>query len=196
MNPMEPLLSQALGCTVCSEKLPHAPRPVLSVAPKSRILVIGQAPGAKVHESGKPWDDASGRTLRKWLGVDDETFYDPNRFALLPMGFCYPGKGLSGDLPPRPECAPLWHARIRETMTEVRLSLLIGRYAQEYYLKDERGLTLTETTRAYRKYLPRYFPLPHPSPRNGFWLRRNAWFEKDALPELRQAVAAALSDEA
>jgi len=149
---------------------------------------VGQAPGTKVHASGIPWDDASGKQLRKWLNISDDVFYDETKIAIVPMGFCYPGKGRSGDLPPRKECAPLWHDRTQELMTNVELILLIGAYAQEYYLGADERRTLTERVKSYQRYLPRHFPLPHPSPRNGFWLRRNPWFEQGVLPELQKRV--------
>jgi uracil-DNA glycosylase len=156
------------------------------------MAIIGQAPGTKVHETGIPWDDPSGRQLRKWLGVTDEVFYDPSMIALIPMGFCYPGKGKSGDLPPRPECAPLWHEALLRKMPELQLIVVIGIYAQAYYLKGDAKKNLTETVKAYHDYLPEHFPLPHPSPRNRFWLSKNQWFEKEVVPELKKRVSAAI----
>jgi uracil-DNA glycosylase len=185
---MKPLLRDIAKCTVCAARLPHGPRPVLAAGARSRIVIIGQAPGRKVHESGVAWQDQSGNTLRAWLGVDAETFYDTAKFALVPMGFCYPGSGKTGDLPPRPECAPLWHERLLAAMKDVKLILLIGQYSQARYLGDEAGETLTETVRAFREHLPRHLPLPHPSPRNRIWLRRNPWFEKKVLPDLQARV--------
>lgn len=182
------LLQDIRQCTICKSQLAHDPNPVVSASPNSRILVIGQAPGTKVHASGIPWDDASGRNLRKWLGVTDAQFYDTNLFGIVPMGFCYPGKGKSGDLPPRPECAPQWHDMIFNQMPEVKLILLIGQYAQKYYLKDRIKPTLTETVRNFRDYLPHYFCLVHPSPRNGIWMRKNEWFEHQVIPQLQQTV--------
>jgi len=161
----------------------------MSAAIDSRILIIGQAPGRKVHESGVPWDDPSGDLLRRWMGIDKPTFYDAHKIGIVPMGFCYPGKGNSGDLPPRPECAPLWHPQLFEQFNNVRLTLLIGQYAQRYYLKDAARRNLTETVRDFEHYLPRYFPLPHPSPRNRFWLAKNEWFAADVLPELAKQVS-------
>lgn len=158
----------------------------MSAHPESKIVIIGQAPGRKVHNSGIPWDDASGDNLRRWLGVDKATFYDPKVFAILPMGFCFPGTGKSGDLPPRPECAPLWHERVLAEMHSVRKTLLIGQYAQAQYLGDRRGKTLTETVRNWRDYLPEFLPLPHPSPRNNIWMKKNPWFAEEVLPELRK----------
>jgi len=185
---MKDFLSEMRSCTVCSKHLPLGPRPIVSAHPNSKIAIIGQAPGSKVHETGVPWDDPSGKQLRKWLGVTDEQFYDVQLFALVPMGFCYPGKGKSGDLPPRPECAPLWHPTLFDGMASLDLIILIGQYAQRYYLGDEMGTTLTETVRNYQRYLPKYFVLPHPSPRNRFWLSKNPWFNEQVVPELNNQV--------
>lgn len=184
------LITEARGCTICAAELPLGPRPILQVGPSAQIIIIGQAPGRRVHESGVPWDDPSGERLRAWLGVDSRTFYDPNQIALLPMGFCYPGTGRSGDLPPRPECAPTWHPRILDQLSEDRLTILIGRHAQARYLPGRAG-TLTETVRRWRDHLPT-FVLPHPSPRNQSWLRKNPWLETDVLPALQRHVAATL----
>lgn len=183
------LLQNIKQCRICEEFLDLGPNPVVSVSKKSKILVIGQAPGTKVHASGIPWDDASGKNLRKWLGVTNEQFYDPDLFGIVPMGFCYPGKGKSGDLPPRPECAPKWHTALMDHMPEVRLTLLIGQYAQGYYLGDRKKKTLTETVRNFREYLPDFLPLVHPSPRNGIWMRKNEWFEEEIVPELQSVVS-------
>jgi len=188
----EKLLAEIRACRVCAEHLPHGPRPVLAASPDARLLIIGQAPGRKVHESGIPWQDVSGDRLRAWLEVDRETFYDPSRIALLPTGFCYPGSGRSGDLPPRPECAPLWKPRLHPALGRVRLTLLVGSYAQAEELGERAKATLTETVKAWREYGPGVIPLPHPSPRNRLWLRRNPWFEQELLPELRTSVQAAL----
>ncbi|MCB9331441.1 MAG: uracil-DNA glycosylase family protein [Lewinellaceae bacterium] len=185
-------VQQAKSCTHCTQHLPHGPRPVFTVHPDARILIIGQAPGRKVHESGIPWDDVSGNRLRNWLGVDAPTFYNPECFALLPMGFCYPGTGKSGDLPPRPECAPLWHQPLLRMMPGITLTLLFGQYAQERYLGAAQKNTLTETVRNWRAYVPNYLPLPHPSPRNQIWTRKNPWFEAEVLPYLKEQVALAL----
>lgn len=192
---MNALLREVSRCVACAKWLPHEPRPVLSVGPEARILVIGQAPGRKVHATGIPWNDPSGDTLRVWLGVDREAFYDTRNFALMPMGFCYPGKGRSGDLPPRPECAPLWHARLRRAMPRIQLTLLIGQYSQAHYLGDARGATLAETVRRAKEFLPAFLPLPHPSPRNRLWLRKNAWFEAEVVPLLRERAKSILSAE-
>ncbi len=173
---------------VCADHLDLGPRPVVSGHIHSKIVVIGQAPGTKVHASGIPWDDASGKQLRKWLGVSDEAFYDAQKFAIVPMGFCYPGKGKSGDLPPRPECAPLWHEALLTKMPNVELIILIGMYAQNYYLKKKAKKNLTETVRNYKEYLPNYFVLPHPSPRNRFWLTKNPWFEEEVLHNFQEII--------
>jgi uracil-DNA glycosylase len=162
--------------------------PVVRAHPKSKIAIIGQAPGSIVHQTGVPWDDKSGQRLRDWLGVSETEFYNAKLFALIPMGFCYPGKGKSGDLPPRPECAPQWHESLFNHMKELRLILVIGTYAQQYYLKGKTKKTLTETVKAYQEYLPTYLPLPHPSPRNNIWLKRNEWFEVELIPELQKSI--------
>jgi uracil-DNA glycosylase len=190
---MDDLLRRIRACTHCAAHLPHSPRPVLAASTSARLLIIGQAPGAKVHESGVPWQDASGRLLREWLDVDEATFYDPQRIALLPMGFCFPGRGASGDLPPRPECAPLWHDPLLKRMQTVQLTLLIGQYSQRHYLGASAGENLTATVRNFGVYLPRFLPLPHPSPRNRPWLAKNRWFEHELVPVLRQRVREALS---
>lgn len=186
---MEKLLSEIRACTVCEKHLPFGPRPIVAAHLNSKIVIIGQAPGTKVHETGVPWDDPSGKQLRKWIGVSEKVFYDETKIALVPMGFCYPGKGKSGDLPPRPECAPLWHNRLLNTMPKLQLTLLIGQYAQKHYLGATMEKNLTETVRNFKSYLPNFFVLPHPSPRNRFWLSKNSWFEKDVLPKLRKEVA-------
>ncbi|WP_158974853.1 uracil-DNA glycosylase family protein [Cellulophaga sp. L1A9] len=183
---MEDLLKAIRNCKVCIDKLPLGPRPIIAGSPKAKIAIIGQAPGIKVHKTGVPWDDPSGKQLRKWLGVSDADFYDETKIALIPMGFCYPGKGKTGDLPPCKECAPLWHEELFKAMPDIELVILIGMYAQKYYLKNTAGKNLTETVKSYQNYTPKYFPLPHPSPRNRFWLKKNPWFEKDVLPELRK----------
>jgi uracil-DNA glycosylase len=185
---LEKLLAEVRACDACAAHLPNAPRPVVVAHSQARILIVGQAPGRRVHATGIPWNDPSGDRLRAWLGVDRETFYDPRRFALVPMGFCYPGKGRSGDLPPRPECAPLWHGRLLAQMPRIALTILPSRYAVSYYLGPRAHGTLAETVRDWKRYAPRYLPLPHPSPRNNLWLRRNDWFEGEVLPGLRERV--------
>lgn len=190
---MDKLLSEIRNCTVCQGSLPNAPKPIVQFSESSKIVIIGQAPGQKVQNSGIPWDDASGNNLREWLGVNKQTFYDEKLFALIPMGFCFPGTGKSGDLPPRPECAPLWHQRIFELLPEVKLTLLIGQYAQNYYLKNNLNKTLTETVKNYKAYLPNYLPLPHPSPRNNIWQKKNQWFKEDVLHVLKEKVELILS---
>ncbi|MBL1375959.1 uracil-DNA glycosylase family protein [Zobellella iuensis] len=184
---MDQLLQEIRACRLCEAFLPLGPRPVVQLGAEARILIIGQAPGTRVHQTGIPWNDPSGDTLRKWLEVSREQFYDPERFAIMPMGFCYPGRGKSGDLPPRPECAPTWHQRIRAALPRIELTLLIGQYAQHYYL-GKRYRTLTETVRHWREFAPSRLPLPHPSPRNRRWLRDNPWFEQEELPALRARV--------
>ena len=185
---MENLIAEIRNCTVCAASLPNRPRPILQASRRSKIVIIGQAPGQKVQDSGIPWDDQSGNELRRWLGVSKEQFYDPELFALVPMGFCYPGKGKSGDLPPRPECAPLWHKSLFDYMTEVKLIILIGQYAQNFYLEDTKHQTLTAIVKGYPKYLPTYLPLVHPSPRNKIWQKKNPWFEIEVVPALRGIV--------
>tara|TARA_R110002096_G_scaffold326134_7_gene520131 strand:- start:27907 stop:28476 length:570 start_codon:yes stop_codon:yes gene_type:complete len=185
---LDKLLNDIADCTVCSEYLPLGPRPTLAASPSSKIVIIGQAPGLKVHKSGIPWDDKSGDRLREWMGIDNDTFYNPAKIAIIPMGFCYPGKGKSGDLPPRKECAPLWHHLLFEMMEDVKLILLVGQYAQKYYLKDRAKATLTETVRNYAEYLPEFLPIPHPSSRNNIWLKKNTWFERELVPKLEYIV--------
>ncbi|HSG91571.1 MAG TPA: uracil-DNA glycosylase family protein [Pseudomonadales bacterium] len=186
---LDDLLAQARDCRLCAASLPLGPRPVLAATTRARVLIVGHAPGTRVHASGIPWDDQSGDTLRAWLGVDRDTFYDPRRFAIVPTGLCYPGRGRSGDLPPRPECAPRWHPPLRAALPEVRLTLLLGAHAQAYYLGRDR-LRLTDRVERWRTYLPAFLPLPHPSPRNRMWIRRRPWFEAEVLPGLRAAVDA------
>lgn len=185
---MKNLLHDIRQCTICSQHLLLGPRPVVSWHSDSKIVIVGQAPGTKVHNSGIPWDDASGKQLRKWLNITNEDFYDESKFAIVPMGFCYPGKGKTGDLPPRPECAPEWHELIFNEMPNLKLVILIGMYAQKYYLQKAAKRTLTETVANYKDYLPKYFVLPHPSPRNRFWLTKNPWFDVDVVPELQKRV--------
>lgn len=181
------LLAEVRACTVCAEHLPLGPRPVLQADPSARILIAGQAPGRKVHETGVPFDDPSGDRLREWMGVARDVFYDPTRVAIVPMGFCYPGTGRSGDLPPRPECAPVWRQAVLERLDSVELTLVLGRYAQAWHL-DAGSSGVTELVADWRRHWPHVLPLPHPSPRNNPWLRRNPWFVAEVLPELRTRV--------
>jgi uracil-DNA glycosylase len=186
------LLEQIRACRRCEADLPLGPRPVLRASASARLLIVGQAPGTKVHQSGIPWDDASGQRLRAWLGLTPDVFYDESRVAIVPMGLCYPGRGSSGDLPPRPECAATWHPQLLPLLSDVQLTLLIGQYAQAWFLGEKRGKTLTDTLHNWQAYWPRYAVLPHPSPRNQLWLRRNPWFEQDSVPRIRQRVAEVL----
>jgi uracil-DNA glycosylase len=186
----DPVLAAARACTVCAPYLPLGPRPIFRITPTARLLIIGQAPGTKVHETGIPWNDRSGDRLRGWLGMEREAFYDANRIAILPMGMCYPGRlPNGGDAPPRPECAPLWHPRLTPLMPAVRLTLLVGSYAQVFVLG--RG-PMTARVQGFRAHLPRYFTLPHPSWRTTAWERRNPWFGAEVLPALREAVREAI----
>jgi uracil-DNA glycosylase len=188
---LEELLGEVRACRVCAAQLPLGPRPVLRAGASARLLIVGQAPGTKVHETGIPWNDRSGERLRAWLGLEPAAFYDEARVAIVPMGFCYPGRDpRGGDNPPRPECAPLWHPPLTAALPAVELTLLVGLYAQAHYLGRRRKGSLTETVRAWREYGPDCFPLPHPSWRNTAWLKKNPWFETELLPELRARVAA------
>ena len=188
---LKQLLGEVRACHSCEKQLPLGPRPVLRASHTARILVIGQAPGTRVHQSGIPCDDPSGERLRDWMQMGPELFYDEQRIAIMPMGFCYPGKGKSGDLPPRPECAPQWHERLLAEMPALSLTLLIGQYAQKYYL-DSGSRRLAATVHNWQQYVPAYFPLPHPSPRNIRWFRNNPWFETEVLPALRGEIRHAL----
>lgn len=183
------LLREVRACNTCADHLPFPPKPILRASATAKIMIVGQAPGRRVHESGLPWNDPSGERLREWMQVPRETFYDEKRIALVATGLCYPGTGKSGDLPPCVECAPLWHPRLRAAMPEVKLTLLVGGYAQAYYLGDRAQKTLTETVHHYRDYLPEFLPLPHPSWHNHGWLKRNPWFAEEVLPLLRKKVA-------
>ena len=192
---MEPLLTEIRNCQVCLPHLTQGVRPIVSVHPESRILIIGQAPGSIVHKTGIPWDDKSGQNLREWMGITNEVFYDSKQIGIVPMGFCYPGKGKSGDLPPRKECAPLWHEPLFDQLKNVKLTLLIGKYAQDYYLKEKSKRTLTETVEQYEEYLPKYMVLPHPSPRNNIWQARNKWFGGEVVPRLKGLVGEILGED-
>lgn len=191
---LEELAALARACTQCAGELPLGPRPVLRVDARARVLVVGQAPGTRVHATGIPWNDPSGDRLRAWLGIDREAFYDASRFAIVPTGLCYPGRGRGGDLPPRPECAPRWHPPLLAALPRIRLRLLIGAHAQRYYLGPART-SLSERVARWRECLPGTFPLPHPSPRNTRWLRERPWFAAEVLPALRAAVAEAIQEE-
>ena len=188
----EALLEQARACRICEQHLPLGPRPILQLSAKARILIAGQAPGRKVHESGKPFDDASGKRLREWMGVDDEIFYDADRIAILPMGFCFPGTGKSGDLPPRPECASSWRQPLLNEAGNFQMTLVLGQFAQSYHFPDFRG-SLTELVKSWQDYWPVLVPLPHPSPRNNRWLKQNPWFQSELLPVLQQNINNILS---
>lgn len=192
------LVTQVRKCRVCRDEggdrlLPHEPRPVVRVSSTARICIAGQAPGTRVHASGTPFDDPSGDRLRDWLGIDRETFYDESRIAIVPMGFCFPGlDAKGGDLPPRKECAPLWRQPLFDALPNIRLTLVIGQYAQAWHLGKRKHKTLTETVAHWRDYMPDILPLPHPSWRNNVWLKKNPWFEADLLPVLRKEVTAHL----
>ena len=187
------LLAEVRACTHCSAHLPLGPRPTLRARRSARLLIVGQAPGTKVHESGIPWNDPSGDRLRQWMNVDRDQFYDESKIAIVPMGFCYPGRlSRGGDAPPRPECAPLWHARVLAQMPHLELTLLVGTYAQAYYLTDRRAKTMTDTVAQWRDFLPRFLPTPHPSWRTTMWQKKNPWFDEELLPELRKRVRQAL----
>ena len=192
MASLATLLAEIDACALCAGHLPLGPRPVVQAHPSARMLIAGQAPGRKVHATGIPFNDASGDRLRDWMGISREAFYDARQVAILPMGFCFPGTGKAGDLPPRPECAPAWRAALLSQLKNLQLTLVIGRYAQAYHLPNE-GASVTETVRAWRQTWPHTVPLPHPSPRNNLWLRRNPWFEEELLPALRASVSAALA---
>jgi uracil-DNA glycosylase len=192
MNSFASLLAEVRACTLCAAHLPHGPRPVLQIHPQARILIASQAPGRKVHESGVPFDDASGDRLREWMGVTREVFYDSRRIAILPMGLCFPGTSKSGDLPPRPECMLAWHDLLLGHLRHLEITLVVGQYAQTYHMNEVRA-SLTETVRNWRSHWPKIVPLPHPSPRNNIWLSRNPWFEKELVPVLRRRVSEILA---
>lgn len=189
---MQKLLCEIRDCEVCKTHLPLGPRPIVAGSKNSRIVLVSQAPGRKAHEQNKAYDDPSGRKLRDWLGVTEEQFYNPDNFAILPIGFCYPGKAKTGDMPPRPECAPLWHDKVWKRLDNVALTLLIGKYAQDQYLGNSVKKNLTENVANYSDFLPKYFPIPHPSPVNRFWMVKNPWFEKNVVVELRTMITSIL----
>jgi len=190
---LKALLKEIRQCQICADALNHEPRPVLSAHKDSKILIIGQAPGSVVHRTGIPWDDKSGDNLRRWMGVDKFQFYDERLMAIIPMGFCYPGKAKTGDLPPRKECALAWHSKLFDHLQKVELTLLIGKYAQDYYL-DKNKLNLTTRVMQYTDYLPKFFVLPHPSPRNNIWMKKNEWFKEDVLPHLQEIIQKLVSE--
>lgn len=185
---LQRLLREVRACTICAAHLPFPPRPVLRAGSTARLLIVGQAPGRKVQATGIPWNDPSGDRLRQWLELTREAFYDERHIAIIPTGFCYPGKGAHGDLPPRPECAPLWHPQLRLALLRIEFTLLIGGYAQAYYLGKHAKASLADTVRAWREYLPEFLPLPHPSPRNVGWFKTHPWFEAEVVPALRVRV--------
>jgi uracil-DNA glycosylase family 4 len=189
---MKDLIHQITNCSICAQDLVLGPRPIFKVSQNSRIVIIGQAPGRIVHETGIPWNDKSGENLMNWMGISSDVFYDSEKVAIIPMGFCYPGKGKTGDLPPRKECAPLWHNSLLENISNPALVILIGKYAQDYYLNTSTKRNLTETVKNFSEYLPQYFVLPHPSPRNNIWMKKNPWFKEDVLPEFQTQIQKAL----
>ena len=177
------------ACTLCAEHLPLGPKPIVQFSATSRVVVVGQAPGRITHETGLAFDDKSGYRLAEWLGVSFETLHDPALFAIVSMGFCYPGKASGGDKPPRPECAPTWHEKVMRELPEDRLMLLVGTYAQRAYLPDTKSWTMRERILRYRDFLPHFLPLPHPAWRSTLFMRDNPWFEAEVLPEVRQRIA-------
>jgi uracil-DNA glycosylase len=187
---LDALLTAVRNCRACEAHLPLGPRPMLQAGEAARILIVGQAPGVRVHTTGIPWDDPSGERLRAWMGVDKAFFYDESRIAIIPMGYCYPGRARGGDLPPRRECAALWLDQLLSRMPRIELTLLVGQYAQHHFLGSRRKPSLTETTMAWREYAPRSIPLPHPSPRNQPWFKQHAWFEEDVVPALQAHINA------
>lgn len=187
------LIEQVSKCVICEPHLPLGARPVIQFNPNARILIAGQAPGIKVHETGVPFNDASGNRLREWLGLTRDEFYDAYNIAILPMGFCYPGRGKSGDLPPRKECAPAWREQLLAALPNIELTIVLGKYAQAYHLPETKKMPLTELVKSWREYWPNYLVLPHPSPRNNIWLKKNPWFEQDVLPELGKRIATILN---
>ncbi len=191
-SPLDQLTVEIRACTLCAHALPMGPRPVLQVSESARILIVGQAPGIRVHQTGVPFDDPSGNRLRAWMGIDKNVFYDAEKIAIVPMGFCYPGTGKSGDLPPRPECAPTWRAKLLDQLPQISLTLVIGQYAQAWHLGRLAKDNLTETVKAWQEFGRHVIPLPHPSPRNNIWLKKNPWFEQEVIAALQQQVRWAL----
>ncbi len=192
-EPIDNLLSDIRRCTLCAASLQHGVRPVLQASNTAKVLIVGQAPGRRVHESGIPFDDPSGNRLRGWLGVDKATFYDAAQVAIVPMGFCYPGTGASGDLPPRKECSEAWRESLINSLSQVELTVVIGQYAIAWHLPEAKSKSVTEVVRGWEKYGPEKIVLPHPSPRNNIWLKKNPWFEEELLPPLRERVKQALN---
>lgn len=187
------ILNHVKECTICEKSLPHGVRPILQINPTAQILIAGQAPGRKAHKSGVPFDDASGDRLRDWMGLSKETFYNPHKVAILPMGFCYPGKGKTGDLPPRPECEPAWREKLLEQLPNIEMVLVLGKYAQTYHF-GKTSSSLTDLVKSWKTYWPSKVPLPHPSPRNNIWLSKNNWFERDLVPLLQKRCRELLHD--
>jgi uracil-DNA glycosylase len=193
---LQRLLREISACRICEANLPHGARPTLRVSRGARLLIISQAPGSKVHQTGIPWNDASGDRLRDWMNLDHSTFYDETKVAIVPIGFCYPGASANGgDKPPRPECAPLWHERVLDHLPNLQLTLLVGQYSQTRYLGSSRKKSMTETVKAFPEYGPKFFPLPHPSWRSGIWMRRQPWFEQSVIPQLRRAVQRVIAND-
>lgn len=193
-NKFKTLTETIRNCQICAENLSHSPKPIFQVSQKARILVAGQAPGRKAHDCGIPFKDPSGDRLRDWMGVSDKVFYDANKIAILPMGFCYPGHGQSGDLPPRRECAAAWRQQMLDAMPTIQLILVIGSYAIDWHLGKSKKPNLTETVKAWQTYAPHVIPIPHPSPRNNIWLHKNAWFENEVLPAMRKKIQSSLKE--
>lgn len=187
-NGLKELSENITGCTECSAHLPLGPRPVFQIHPAAKIFVAGQAPSRKVHESGIPFDDASGERLRNWMGIERDVFYSPEKISILPMGFCYPGTGKSGDLPPRKECVEKWRASVLSFLTGIELTLVIGQYALDWHLKNSKKKNLTETVKNWEEYWADILPLPHPSPGNNIWLKKNPWFETEVVPKLSERI--------
>ncbi len=196
METLHKLTTEVRGCTLCAAHLPLQPKPIFQISPSATILIAGQAPGRKAHDSGIPFSDPSGDRLRQWMGIDRTVFYDATRIAIVPMGFCFPGTGTGGDLPPRPECAAAWRQRLLNQLPNLQLTLVIGSYAQNWHLPDTAKQGVTDVVSAWRSHWPRVLPLPHPSPRNQRWLRNNPWFAADELPALRAQVGRVLGTRA